>query len=138
HRPATGGGHAVSRNRGPVPAARLHRRLLAAGRDVRRGAADPAAHAPDPSRAEVHVHRGLRGGPPRPRRGRRGVTTERSPTMPRAFQEKDVALSNGLTLHYYEWPGTGPALVLLHPSSGYGRMWEWTVDALGEGLHVYA
>jgi 2-(acetamidomethylene)succinate hydrolase len=56
----------------------------------------------------------------------------------RAFEEKDVTLSNGLTLHYYEWPGHGPTLVLLHPSSGYGRMWEWTVDHLGSQFHVYA
>jgi pimeloyl-ACP methyl ester carboxylesterase len=56
----------------------------------------------------------------------------------RPFQEKTVTLSNGLALHYYEWPGPGPALVLLHPSSGYGRMWEWTVDRLGSRFHVYA
>jgi pimeloyl-ACP methyl ester carboxylesterase len=29
-------------------------------------------------------------------------------------------------------------LVLLHPSSGYGRMWEWTVRHLGSRCHVYA
>ena len=56
----------------------------------------------------------------------------------RAFQEKDVTLSSGLTLHYYEWPGPRPNLVLLHPSSGYGRMWEWTADHLGSHFHVYA
>jgi pimeloyl-ACP methyl ester carboxylesterase len=28
--------------------------------------------------------------------------------------------------------------VLLHPSSGYGRMWEWTANALGPSFHVYA
>jgi len=56
----------------------------------------------------------------------------------RAFEEKDVRLSNGLTLHYYEWPGPGPQLVLLHPSSGYGRMWEWTVNQLGSEFHVWA
>ena len=58
--------------------------------------------------------------------------------QPRGFHEKDVALSNGLKIHYYEWPGPGPNLVLLHPSSGYGRMWEWTANALGPRLHVYA
>jgi pimeloyl-ACP methyl ester carboxylesterase len=57
---------------------------------------------------------------------------------PRSFREKDVALSNGLKIHYYEWPGTGPDLVLLHPSSGYGRMWEWTANHLGQRFHVYA
>ena len=56
----------------------------------------------------------------------------------RAFQEKDVALPNGLTVHYYEWPGPKPNLVLLHPSSGYGRMWEWTANHLGSAFHVYA
>ena len=56
----------------------------------------------------------------------------------RAFQEKDVVLSNGLKLHYYEWPGPRPNLVLLHPSSGYGRMWEATATALGSRFHVYA
>jgi 2-(acetamidomethylene)succinate hydrolase len=56
----------------------------------------------------------------------------------RAFGEKDVTLTNGLKLHYYEWTGAGPTLVFLHPSSGYGRMWEWTVDRLGGRFHVYA
>jgi 2-(acetamidomethylene)succinate hydrolase len=56
----------------------------------------------------------------------------------RAFREKDVTLSNGLKVHYYEWAGDGPNLILLHPSSGYGRMWEWTADQLGSRFHVYA
>src|SRR5262245_32671229 len=56
----------------------------------------------------------------------------------RAFQEKNVTLPNGLTIHYYEWSGPRPNLILLHPSSGYGRMWEWTVSALGARFHVYA
>jgi 2-(acetamidomethylene)succinate hydrolase len=54
------------------------------------------------------------------------------------MEEKNVTLSNGLSLHYYEWPGRGPTLVFLHPSSGYGRMWEWTVNELGDRFHVYA
>src|SRR6267143_5849473 len=33
----------------------------------------------------------------------------------RAFQDKTVTLTNGLKLHYYEWPGPRPNLVLLHP-----------------------
>jgi pimeloyl-ACP methyl ester carboxylesterase len=56
----------------------------------------------------------------------------------RAFRERDVVLSNGLKVHYYEWPGPRPNLVLLHPSSGYGRMWEATASALGSRFHVYA
>ena len=57
---------------------------------------------------------------------------------PRDAKEKDVALPNGLKLRYYEWPGPAPTLVLLHPSSGYGRMWEWTVSHLGPRCHAYA
>jgi pimeloyl-ACP methyl ester carboxylesterase len=57
---------------------------------------------------------------------------------PRQFEEKNVTLPNGLRMHYYEWPGRAPNLVLLHPSSGYGRMWEWTANALGPRFHVYA
>jgi len=56
----------------------------------------------------------------------------------RDFHEKNITLRNGLTLHYYEWPGPKPNLVLLHPSSGYGRMWEGTASALGSRFHVYA
>jgi 2-(acetamidomethylene)succinate hydrolase len=56
----------------------------------------------------------------------------------RALQEKDVVLANGLTVHYYEWAGPKPNLVLLHPSSGYGRMWDATASALGSRFHVYA
>jgi 2-(acetamidomethylene)succinate hydrolase len=56
----------------------------------------------------------------------------------RAFHEKTVTLASGLTIHYYEWPGPQPNLVLLHPSSGYGRMWEATAGALGSRFHVYA
>ncbi len=56
----------------------------------------------------------------------------------RELQKKRTVLSNGLSLHYYEWPGPRPNLVLLHPSSGYGRMWEATANALGARFHVYA
>ena len=54
------------------------------------------------------------------------------------MEEKDLILPNGLRVHYYEWPGPKPTLVFLHPSSGYGRMWEWTAKHLGSRFHVYA
>src|SRR2546427_11662396 len=55
-----------------------------------------------------------------------------------AMDEKDVILSNGLKVHYYEWPGSKPALIFLHPSSGYGRLWEATANHLGSRLPNYA
>src|SRR5262249_29878976 len=54
------------------------------------------------------------------------------------MDEKDVILPNGLKVHYYEWPGSKPALIFLHPSSGYGRMWEATANHLGSRFHIYA
>ena len=51
---------------------------------------------------------------------------------------RDTTLANGLGMRYYEWPGTGPNLVLLHPSSGYGRMWDMTAGLVGGHFHVFA
>ncbi len=51
---------------------------------------------------------------------------------------KDVTLSSGLKMRCYRWDGSGPNLVLLHPSSGYGRMWDKTADALGGQFQVFA
>jgi len=58
--------------------------------------------------------------------------------MTREMQEKTVSLPNGLATHYYEWPGSGPKLLLLHPTTGYGRIWEWLADALGDNFHIFA
>src|SRR5438552_16214779 len=60
------------------------------------------------------------------------------PQTERPVHERRITLPNGLGLHYDEWPGPPPILVFLHPSSGYGRMWEWTVNQLGSRFHVYA
>lgn len=49
-----------------------------------------------------------------------------------------VELPNGLHVYYHEWQGIGPKVLFLHPSTGYGRMWEWTVEALGDGFHAFA
>lgn len=58
--------------------------------------------------------------------------------MAREMLERTVGLPNGLVTHYYEWPGTGPKLLLLHPTTGYGRIWEWLAEALGGQFHIYA
>ena len=50
----------------------------------------------------------------------------------------DIVLSNGLQMRYYDWPGPEPVLVLLHPSSGYGRMWDVTARLLGGQFRVLA
>ncbi|WP_313808721.1 alpha/beta hydrolase [Sphingobium sp.] len=58
--------------------------------------------------------------------------------MTRACRENTATLKNGLKSHYYEWPGDGPALILLHPSAGYARIWEWVAEALGNRFHIFA
>ena len=58
--------------------------------------------------------------------------------MTREMHEKAVELPNGLVTHYYEWPGSGPKLLLLHPTTGYGRIWEWLAEALGDSFHIFA
>ncbi len=51
---------------------------------------------------------------------------------------RDITLGNGLGMRYYEWPGDGPVLVCLHPSSGYGRMWDAMAGVLDGRMHVFA
>jgi pimeloyl-ACP methyl ester carboxylesterase len=56
----------------------------------------------------------------------------------RPYHTRDLTLPAGHRLRYYEWPGTGTNLVLLHGSSGYGLVWEWVADHLSERFHVFA
>jgi 2-(acetamidomethylene)succinate hydrolase len=58
--------------------------------------------------------------------------------MPGPVQEKTITLPSGVRMHYCEWAGKGPNLIFLHPSSGYGRMWEWTAEHLGDQFHIFA
>lgn len=56
----------------------------------------------------------------------------------RVFEPRDVALSSELSLHYFHRPGSGTTLIFLHPSSGYGRMWQDTAAHLPPNFDVYA
>jgi 2-(acetamidomethylene)succinate hydrolase len=50
----------------------------------------------------------------------------------------DINLSPGLDIHYFHRAGPGPTLIFLHPSSGYGRMWQDTTAHLPADYNVYA
>lgn len=50
----------------------------------------------------------------------------------------DITLSPGLNIHYFHRAGAGPAVILLHPSSGYGRMWQDTTAHLPPDYNVFA
>jgi 2-(acetamidomethylene)succinate hydrolase len=45
---------------------------------------------------------------------------------------------NGFDMHYWEWPGSQPALVCLHPSGHYGRIWERVAQQLAPQFDVLA
>ena len=50
----------------------------------------------------------------------------------------DITLSNGLGMRYYEWAGNGPNLVFIHPSGGYGRMWDFVARRLNGEYRIFA
>ena len=54
------------------------------------------------------------------------------------FPANDLDVSADMRIHYFHRPGGDTNLVLLHPSSGYGRMWELTADHLDQRFSVYA
>ncbi len=47
----------------------------------------------------------------------------------RACNEFRVELSRGLGLHAVDWPGTNPAIVLIHPNRTINRVWDHVVAA---------
>ena len=51
---------------------------------------------------------------------------------------RDITLSPGLDIHYFHRAGTGPTVIFLHPSSGYGRMWQDTTANLPPDYNVFA
>jgi 2-(acetamidomethylene)succinate hydrolase len=59
-------------------------------------------------------------------------------TVAANFPAHDLDLSPGMKIHYFHRPGGDTSLVLLHPSSGYGRMWEQTANHLDQRFSVYA
>lgn len=54
------------------------------------------------------------------------------------FPANDLDVSADMRIHYFHRPGGDTNLVLLHPSSGYGRMWELTANHLDQRFSVYA
>ncbi len=46
--------------------------------------------------------------------------------------------TDGLTLHYVDYGGDGPPLLLLHGLTGYARSWDEIAEPLTDSHHVYA
>ncbi|MFQ5879021.1 MAG: alpha/beta fold hydrolase [Dehalococcoidia bacterium] len=47
-------------------------------------------------------------------------------------------LVNGINMHYWDWEGNGPPMVMLHPSTGFGRMWDWVARELHPRYRILA
>jgi pimeloyl-ACP methyl ester carboxylesterase len=45
---------------------------------------------------------------------------------------------SGLSLHYLDWGGGGPPLVMLHGLTGHARTWDHAAAALSGRCHVFA
>ena len=52
------------------------------------------------------------------------------------FKADDVVLNEGITIRCFHSAGGALNLVLLHPSSGYGRMWEMTASHLDRRFSI--
>src|SRR3990172_121207 len=46
--------------------------------------------------------------------------------------------ANGIRLHYLEWGGEGPPLVMLHATGFLARLWEPIAIEMSARYHVYA
>ncbi len=46
--------------------------------------------------------------------------------------------ARGIRFRYYEWPGNGPTVVMLHPSRGFARIWEFLVPHLTPEFRIIA
>lgn len=51
---------------------------------------------------------------------------------------KRVCLTSGVKLSYYQWSSDQPNLIFLHPSSGYGLMWDKTAEYIDNAMQVFA
>lgn len=53
-----------------------------------------------------------------------------APSFRRPAEEGRCALE-GVALHYLDWPGTAPAILLLHGNKSNARAWDFVVDSSG-------
>jgi pimeloyl-ACP methyl ester carboxylesterase len=59
-------------------------------------------------------------------------------TNPVAEPKGETILVNGINVKYWDWGGSGPNMVMLHPSSGYGRIWDHTARLLYPDFRIIA
>lgn len=57
--------------------------------------------------------------------------------MPIEPKRKEATV-NGIRMVYWDWESSGPPVVLLHHSSGFGRSWDWLARELHPDFRVIA
>jgi pimeloyl-ACP methyl ester carboxylesterase len=57
--------------------------------------------------------------------------------MPAEPKRKEASV-NGIRMTYWDWESSGPTILLLHNSSGFGRIWDWLARALHPDFRVVA
>jgi pimeloyl-ACP methyl ester carboxylesterase len=55
-----------------------------------------------------------------------------------AEPKRKQAIVNGITMTYWDWESPGATVVLLHNSSGFGRIWDWVARELHPDFRVVA
>ena len=50
----------------------------------------------------------------------------------------DVYVDGGIKIHYWDWGNFGPAMLLLHPSGAFGRIWDPLAKLLSDKFHLIA
>ncbi|MDA0368699.1 MAG: alpha/beta hydrolase [Proteobacteria bacterium] len=52
-----------------------------------------------------------------------------APVFRRPAVENRCSIADQLSLHFLDWPGTGPPVLLLHGNKSNARVWDFVVDA---------
>jgi pimeloyl-ACP methyl ester carboxylesterase len=47
-------------------------------------------------------------------------------------------MANGISIHYWDWESDGPTIVMLHNSTGFGRIFDFVIRELHPQYHVIA
>jgi pimeloyl-ACP methyl ester carboxylesterase len=50
----------------------------------------------------------------------------------------DVYVDGGIKIHYWDWGNFGPAMLLVHPSGAFGRIWDPLAKLIYDKFHIIA
>ncbi len=59
-------------------------------------------------------------------------------TNPAVEPQGKTIFVNGINIKYWDWGASGPSVAMLHPSGGYGRIWDRTARWLHPDFRIIA